>query len=134
MPALLLFIVFPLLELWLLIKVGSLIGPLVTVLLVVATAVLGLALLRVQGLSALMRAQVRMQAGEAPVEELVQGVFLAAGGLLLLVPGFITDFLGFLCLIPGIRQWLVGQILKRDRYGRVRRTQIHIIEGDFRRE
>ncbi|AFV00726.1 FxsA family protein [Simiduia agarivorans] len=135
MPALLIFILFPLLELWLMIQVGGAIGALTTVLLVVFTALLGLTLLRIQGLSALLRAQARMQAGEAPVEELVQGVFLAAGGLLLLVPGFITDFLGFLCLTPGIRQGLVALFLRRSRGFRpAQKPNPDVIEGEFRRE
>lgn len=135
MPALLIFILFPLLELWLMIKVGAAIGPMTTVLLVVFTAVLGLTLLRIQGLSALMRAQAKLQAGEAPVQELVQGVFLAAGGLLLLVPGFITDLLGFLCLTPGVRQGLVALFLRRSRSFRpARKPDPDVIEGEFRRE
>ena len=146
MPLLVLFILLPMAELWLLIKVGSAIGPLTTVLTVIFTALLGVTLLRIQGFSALLRAQQKMAAGELPAEELVQGVFLAAGGLLLLVPGFITDAVGFLCLTPGIRSMLVGGLLKRSR-GRVfmaggfsandsasKTPAPDVIEGEYRRE
>lgn len=146
MPLLLLFIVLPMAELWLLIKVGSVIGPLTTVLMVIFTALLGVTLLRIQGFTALLRAQQKIAAGALPAEELVQGVFLAAGGLLLLVPGFITDALGFLCLTPGIRSLLVAGILKRSQ-GRVfmargfssqagpsKAPAPDVIEGEYRRE
>lgn len=145
MPFLLLFILLPMVELWLMIKVGGVLGPLTTVLMVIFTALLGVTLLRIQGLSALLRAQQKMQAGELPANELVQGVFLAAGGLLLLVPGFITDAVGFLCLTPGIRSLLVAGLLKRTQ-GRVFMAQRFgagasgsaakpdVIEGEFRRE
>lgn len=146
MPLLLLFILLPMAELWLMIKVGASIGALSTVLLVIFTAILGVTLLRKQGLSALMRAQQRMNAGELPAEELVQGIFLAAGGLLLLVPGFMTDALGLLCLTPGIRSWLVAGLLKRSRgstftaggfarhnsQGSAQKPDV--IEGEYKRE
>lgn len=138
MPLLLIFIVLPMVELWLMIKMGGIIGALPTVLLVIATAMLGVALLRVQGLSALMRAQARMQAGEIPAQELVQGVFLALGGLLLLVPGFFTDAIGFLCLTPGVRHILVASILKRGKVYRFRQpgapAKTEVIEGEYRRD
>lgn len=138
MPLLLLFIVLPMAELWLMIKMGGAIGALPTVLLVIATAAIGVTLLRIQGVSALLRAQTRMQAGEMPAEELVQGVFLALGGVLLLVPGFVTDALGFLCLTPGIRQFLVAGLLKRARVRTVHtagaKSGPDVIEGEYRRE
>ncbi len=138
MPLLLIFILLPMLELWLMIKAGGVIGALPTVLLVIATAVLGLALLRHQGLSALMRAQARMQAGELPAEELVQGVFLALGGMLLLVPGFFTDAIGFLCLTPGLRQILVAALLRRVQvrsfHPGAGRPNPDVIEGEYRRD
>lgn len=134
MPFLLIFVLFPLLELWLLIKVGAAIGPLTTVAMVILTAVAGMALLRLQGLSALASAQAKLAAGESAASELVGGVFLALGGLLLLVPGFITDFLGLLCLTPGLRHYLVAQLLKRARFRTVYRGGGQVIEGESRRE
>ncbi|MFI2811518.1 MULTISPECIES: FxsA family protein [Microbulbifer] len=112
-PLLLLFIVVPIIEMWLLITVGQQIGALPTIGLVLLTAVVGLAMLRRQGLSTVMRAQQKMQAGELPAREMAEGIFLAVGGALLLTPGFFTDALGFACLVPGLRQLLLGRFLNR---------------------
>jgi UPF0716 protein FxsA len=113
MPTLLLlFIVVPILEMWLLITVGREIGALPTIGLVLLTAVAGLALLRRQGLSTVLRAQQKMQVGELPAREMAEGIFLAVGGALLLTPGFFTDALGFACLIPGLRQLVLGRLLR----------------------
>ncbi|WP_250460058.1 FxsA family protein [Microbulbifer litoralis] len=143
-PLLLLFIVIPILEMWLLIAVGSEIGALPTIGLVLLTAVVGLALLRRQGLSTVMRAQQKMQAGELPAREMVEGIFLAVGGALLLTPGFFTDALGFACLIPGLRQLLLGRILRHVTVvrgpgatppgGAGRQRDHDVIEGDYSRE
>ncbi|AOS97365.1 phage T7 F exclusion suppressor FxsA [Microbulbifer aggregans] len=109
---LLLFIAVPILEMWLLITVGREIGALPTIGLVLLTAVVGLALLRRQGLSTVLRAQQKMQVGELPAREMAEGIFLAVGGALLLTPGFFTDALGFACLIPGLRQLVLGRLLR----------------------
>jgi UPF0716 protein FxsA len=97
---LLLFIIMPIAEMWILIEVGAKIGALYTIGLVLLTAMVGLALLRKQGISAITRANQKMQTGEVPVEEMMEGIFLAIGGALLLTPGFITDIIGFCCLLP----------------------------------
>lgn len=114
--ALILFILIPIAEMWLLIEVGSRIGALPTIGLVLLTAIIGLALLRQQGFSTLMRAQQRMAVGEIPAQEMGEGLFLAVGGALLLTPGFITDAIGFSCLIPGLRQAVMGRLLRRMRF------------------
>ncbi|MFA0811073.1 FxsA family protein [Microbulbifer epialgicus] len=111
-PLLLLFIVLPVLELWVLITVGSEIGVLPTIGLVFLTAIVGVTLLRRQGISTFMRAQEKMRTGDIPAQEMVEGIFLAVGGALLLTPGFITDAIGFACLIPGLRQLLLGRLLR----------------------
>tara|TARA_R110001583_G_scaffold14252_1_gene59963 strand:+ start:2214 stop:2705 length:492 start_codon:yes stop_codon:yes gene_type:complete len=108
-----LFVVLPILEMWLLIEVGSLIGSLPTIAMVVFTAVVGAALLKQQGVDTLTRAQQRLSSGQVPATEILEGLLLAVGGALLLTPGFITDTLGFVCLIGPLRQWLVGLLLKR---------------------
>ena len=108
-----LFIVMPIVEMTILIKVGTLIGALNTIGLVLLTAVIGAALLRQQGLSTLLRANQRLNSGELPAREVAEGLILAVGGALLLTPGFVTDGIGFLCLLPGSRHWLAGQALKR---------------------
>lgn len=108
-----LFVVLPILEMVVLIKVGSVIGALSTVGLVLLTAVIGAALLKQQGLATLTRANQRLNSGELPAREVAEGLILAVGGALLLTPGFITDTIGFLCLIPGTRHWFAAQAMKR---------------------
>lgn len=108
-----LFLVVPLVELYFLVKVGESIGAWRTILLVVVTAVVGVAFLRQQGLSTLGRFQKSMMEGKTPAGEMLEGVFLLVGGAMLLLPGFFTDALGFLCLIPFTRQFFTGMILKK---------------------
>jgi UPF0716 protein FxsA len=123
---LLLFMLIPIVEMWILIEVGGWIGALPTIGLVVLTATIGLSLLKQQGLSTLMRARRKMDEGAIPASELVSGVMIAVGGALLLTPGFVTDALGFALLIPQTRQWLLFKLI--DRY----RDKI-VIEVEFHR-
>ncbi len=109
----LLFVIMPIVEMTLLIKVGSVIGALNTVLFVLLTAVIGAAMLKRQGLSTLLRANQRMSAGEIPAKEVAEGFLLAVGGALLLTPGFVTDAIGFSLLIPGIRRGMIDQLMKK---------------------
>ena len=108
-----LFLVVPVVEIYFLIEVGSVIGAPLTILLVVATAVIGAFLLRQQGMSTLARFQTSMASGSLPAKEMMEGVLLLLGGALLMTPGFFTDTIGFLCLIPITRQLMVNQIIKR---------------------
>ena len=104
------FIVLPILEMYILIEVGGFIGALNTIGLVLLTALLGLILLRQQGFRTLLNARNKLMQAELPTEELVTGIFLAAGGALLLTPGFVTDFIGFMCLLPFTRSFLMSLI------------------------
>ena len=106
----LLFLLIPLVEIWFLIKVGSVVGAGWTIFLVVATAVIGAGLVRAQGLSAISRIQRELAAGGLPAAELLQGIFLLVSGALLLTPGFFTDAIGFALLVPGIRQLLARRL------------------------
>lgn len=110
-PLLLLFIAVPVAEMWLLIEVGSVIGALPTIGLVLLTAVIGLALLRREGLSTLVRGRSKLDRGELPAQEMVEGLMLAMSGALLLTPGFFTDLIGFLGLLPFSRQWLARRLV-----------------------
>lgn len=105
------FIVLPILEMYVLIKVGGNLGALNTVLLVLLTALIGVALLRVQGFRTLMNAKNKLGMAQLPAEEIITGIFLAIGGALLLTPGFITDIFGFLCLVPFTRRVLLKLFL-----------------------
>jgi UPF0716 protein FxsA len=102
----------PLVEIYFLIQVGQVIGAGWTVFLVVATAVIGAFLLRLQGFQTLHRAQTSMAQGQLPATEMLEGLCLLISGALLLTPGFVTDTLGFLLLTPPVRQALIKQMLK----------------------
>ena len=107
------FLVVPIIEIYLLIQVGQVIGAGWTVFLVVLTAVIGVWLLRIQGLSTLMRAQQKLQQNELPAREMLEGMGLVVAGALLLTPGFFTDTIGFLLLFPPTRIWFVSRIASR---------------------
>ncbi len=111
--ALLLFIFMPIIEIAVLLRVGASIGWLSTLAIVILTAIIGTLMLRQQGLATLSTAQQRLGAGEMPAEQLLEGVFLMIGGVLLLTPGFVTDAFGFLCLVPVSRQAIVRYIKSR---------------------
>ncbi len=108
-----LFLVVPIVEIFLLIQVGSVIGAWWTILCVVGTAVIGAYLLRQQGLSTLARFQKNMSSGVVPAKEILEGIALLIGGGLLMTPGFFTDTVGFLCLIPVTRGFIVNKVLSR---------------------
>jgi len=106
--AALIFLVIPVVEIYFLIQVGEQIGALWTVMLVVLTAVIGVRLLKQQGLSTLMKAQQKMQSGALPANEIIEGIALVIAGAFLLTPGFFTDFMGFLLLVPATRKIFVA--------------------------
>lgn len=108
-----LFIGMPILEIFVLIQVGSSIGALATIGIVILTAVIGTWLLRAQGLSTLGKARSRLAEGQIPAFQLMEGLALGIGGALLLTPGFITDAIGFACLFPPTRKLLIGALSKR---------------------
>jgi len=108
-----LFLIIPMVEIYLLIKVGGIIGALPTIFLVVFTAVLGAWLLRLQGFSTLNRVRATMEQGGIPAIEMLEGAVLLVSGALLLTPGFFTDTIGFLCLVPAFRRSLVRWALGR---------------------
>jgi UPF0716 protein FxsA len=131
----------PTLELYLLIEIGSEIGAFPAIFLVLFTAVLGGYLMRRQGISTLMRVRQSMDRGEVPALEMLEGAVLLLGGLLLLIPGFFTDAVGFLCLVPGLRRLLLLNFLRRAQlHGEVVQSSDRpasgprVIEGEFHRE
>ncbi|MCK4951616.1 MAG: FxsA family protein [Gammaproteobacteria bacterium] len=152
----LLFLIFlsvPLIEIYLLIEIGGVIGAPATVFLVVFTAVLGALLLRQQGFYTLQNVQQQMSRGEMPAMAMLEGVCLVIGGVLLLTPGFLTDSIGFLLLIGPTRRFLirkfvpgismfsssgyVGTRSQKEPDHKKRRTTHHkptIIDGEYRRE
>ncbi len=107
------FLAVPIIEIYLLIQVGQVIGAGWTIMLVVLTAVIGVWLLRIQGLSTLTRAQQKLQENELPAREILEGMGLLVAGALLLTPGFFTDGVGFFLLFPPTRIWLVSRVASR---------------------
>lgn len=104
MPILIFISLFTLLDFVVLFSIGSQIGLLTTLLLVLGTGFAGLHLIRKEGVATFARARQRMQAGEVPSSELLTGAALIFGGALLMAPGFLSDALGLACLIPSARQ------------------------------
>lgn len=113
-----LFVIVPILELYILIEAGQIIGIPATLLLIIMTGIAGAWLARSQGLEILQKMQRETAQGQMPAENLIHGVLIFVGGLLLLTPGFFTDALGFSFLIPltreywrkGLSRWLEKQI------------------------
>ena len=126
----LVFVIVPLVELYLLIQVGEVIGAPATIGLVIATALLGAALARREGLRTFLAIQETVAAGRLPTDDLIEGVMILLAGLLLLTPGFLTDAIGFLVLIPPTRRRLRRYLVAWFK----RRADMHanIIDVDFR--
>lgn len=110
---LLLFILVPIVEIGLFIQVGGFLGLWTTIFLVILTALVGASLVRSQGIATLMSVQSRLQQGEMPAQQILEGVMLAVAGVLLLTPGFMTDTLGMLVLLPKPRAIIARQIMAR---------------------
>ena len=102
-----LFILIPILEIYLFIAVGDVIGGMSTILLIIFTAILGTYLLRIQGISTMQKMQKSLEQGQIPAFALLEGMLILLGGILLLTPGFFTDAIGFACLIPIVRRYVV---------------------------
>ena len=136
---LLLFVFAPLIELYFLIQVGSVIGALPTILLSIVTAVIGGYLVRLQGVAVLLRVRSMLDRGETPALELMDGAILLVCGFALLLPGFITDVAGFVLLIPAVRHALIRRYVAlvpvQGEAAPARETQgQRTIEGEWRRD
>lgn len=110
---LLLLLLFPVLELFVLVKVGMSIGFLPTFLLVVAGSMLGVFVVRVAGLATAISARASLARGELPAQQMMNGLMMTVGGGLLVLPGFISDVLGLICLMPFTRRLLVSKVRQR---------------------
>lgn len=121
---LILFIVVPVTELYILIEVGKKIGSLTTIGIIILTGIIGAYLVKSQGFMILRKIQNDLNEGIMPGDSLIQGAIILAGGILLLTPGFVTDILGFIFLIPVSRnifkkyllKWLKGKIKEGNFY------------------
>jgi UPF0716 protein FxsA len=110
---LLLFIFVPIIEIGLFIQVGGFLGLWPTIALVLITAFVGASLVRSQGIQTLMSVQGRLQQGEMPAQQIIEGVMLAVAGVLLLTPGFMTDALGMLVLLPAPRAIIAKKMMEK---------------------
>ena len=108
------FAVMTLLEIYVLMTVGDVIGNWQTVLLVIMTALIGSTLLRQQGWSTMAKAQQNIAEGKTPAFEMLEGVVILVSGVLLITPGFITDSLGLLGLMPWSRRYFINHILEKN--------------------
>ena len=131
-----LFIAVPLLELYILIQIGGLIGVMPTIVICIITAIAGAALMRYQGLRTITSLQVKLAHGEFPAQDLLEGVVLLLGGVLLLTPGFFTDVLGFICLVPKFRSIIAHRFGKLIVHGSAAYSDRRSVtlEGEFQRE
>lgn len=137
----LLFALIPLAEIYVIIEVGSRIGALATLALILLTAAVGASLVRAQGLVTYQAVQGALQQGELPAAEMIEGLCLLVAGALLLTPGFLTDAVGFFLLTPPLRRWLIRRYLDRlrrellDSAERAKREPFsaRTYEGEFRR-
>ncbi len=117
------FLLTPLVEIAVFVKVGGAIGLVPTLAIVILTAMLGAALWRAQGLSTWARAQEALNRGELPLQEVADGAFLIVAGALLLTPGFVTDTFGFLLFVPPIRHWLARIVFEALR----KNVEVHVV-------
>ena len=113
-PFFIIFICLPALEIYLLIKVGSQVGALNTVSLIFLTAIIGLYFVKHQGIQTIKSGMVNFYQNKVPIYEIMSGASIALAALLLIIPGFFTDFLGFLLLIPFTRKILFSLFLKQN--------------------
>jgi len=134
------FLIIPLVEIYFLIKVGEVIGAAPTVFFVVFTAFIGAWLLRLQGFSTLQKVRRTFDKGGIPALEMMEGIVLLIAGALLLTPGFFTDAIGFLCLIPVLRRWVLLRLIHHYIPSGFNQPSSHhsknhkTIEGEFHRE
>ncbi|MEN9756647.1 MAG: hypothetical protein RL755_834 [Pseudomonadota bacterium] len=126
-------VVMSFLELYVLIAVGSILGAFPTILLIIASAGLGSYLLREQGIATWQRFQETLARQEVPAYELMEGFLILIGGALLLTPGFITDAIGLVCLLPSLRKTMISYIMKYY-FIAPNASNDNVLEGEFRKE
>ena len=126
---LLLIIGIPLIEIYLFIKIGSQIGAFNTVLLILTTAIVGVAYARFEGFNTFKSGMSQLIKNEMPIYELISGATLAFAALLLIFPGFATDFVGILLVIPITRRLILGKFIKKGQYKK--RERNNYIDGEY---
>ena len=126
---LLLIILIPIIEIYLLIKIGAQIGAISTILLIFTTAIVGVYYAKFEGLNTLKSGFIQLSRNEPPTYEMISGAAIAFGALLLIIPGFATDILGFLIIFPITRKIFLGKILKKFKTKKSKKNDF--IDGEF---
>ena len=123
-------ILVPAIEIYLLIKIGSQIGAITTILLIFATAVLGVYYAKYEGLNTLKSGFLQLSRNEHPTYEVISGAAIAFAALLLIIPGFMTDIIGFLLIFPISRKLIFSKISEKYKYKENLKKKDYI-DGDF---
>ena len=123
-------ILVPAIEIYLLIKIGSQIGAITTILLIFTTAVVGVYYAKYEGLNTLKSGFLQLSRNESPTYEVISGAAIAFAALLLIIPGFMTDIIGFLLIFPISRKFIFSKISKKYQYKENLKKKDYI-EGDF---
>ena len=126
---LLLIIIIPVIEIYLLIKIGSEIGAISTILLIFTTAIMGIYYAKYEGLNTLKSGFIQLKKNEAPTFEMLSGAAIAFAAVLLIIPGFVTDIFGFLLIFPPSRKIIFNTLFKKIFVNRSENNDF--IDGDF---
>ena len=126
--AILLIILIPVIEIYLFIKIGSEIGAFLTISLIFVTAILGLLYARIEGFNTLRNGIQKMLENKIPLYEIVSGAALAIGALLLILPGFATDFIGLMLIFPFTRKLILHNVSRK--YSKKNKTKEKYIDGE----
>ena len=127
----LIFIVLPALEIFFMIKIGSEIGALSTVALIFLTAILGIFFARIQGIQTIKSGLVNLYQNKVPIYEIISGASIAFAAILLIIPGFLTDLIGFILLIPFTRKILFKIILGNKTTINDQKDKVDTIDGEI---
>ena len=122
-------ILVPIIEIYLFIKIGSQIGALTTITLIFVTAILGIIYARYEGLNTLKSAFVQLIKNEMPVYEIISGAAITFAALLLIIPGFATDIIGFLLIFPFSRKFILKMLSSR--FQMKKKTNEKFIDGEY---
>ena len=128
-PILLLIILVPVIEIYLLIKIGSQIGAITTIFMIFMTAIIGVYYAKYEGLNTLKSGFAQLSNNETPAYEVISGAAIAFAALLLIIPGFATDTLGFLLIFPPSRRFIFNRFAKKFKPSENKKN--NFIDGDF---
>jgi len=126
---LLLIILIPVVEIYLLIKIGSQIGAITTILLIFSTAIIGVYYAKYEGLNTLKSGFAQISKNETPAYEVISGAAIAFAALLLIVPGFATDIIGFLLIFPPSRKFIFNTLKRK--FDKQNKKKDKLIDGEF---